>query len=98
MDLRSTFARKTFKRELAVIALGLWAAVTVKVFWHMPPEAVCALDGYYGTLSTSVWLFAAAAFGLDSIAKQMSIVAAPGGGRRAGHDPIPCRPTPEPTS
>lgn len=64
-------ASKTFKREVAIGALVFWALVTVRVFWQLTVQEANALASVYGTLTTTVWLFAAGAFGIDCVAKQM---------------------------
>lgn len=66
-----TKTRKTLKRELAALALLLWMAITVRLFWYLAPDAIRALDAAYATLTMTVWLYAAAAFGMDSFAKQL---------------------------
>jgi hypothetical protein len=62
---------RTLKRELAVLGLAFWAALTCRLFWGASPELIGALSTAYGTASTSIWLFAAAAFGIDSYVKQV---------------------------
>lgn len=63
--------RKTFKRELAMAVLIFWFVITVRVFWYLDKDTVRALDTAYGMLSTTIWLFVAAAFGMDWASKQM---------------------------
>lgn len=62
---------KTFKREIAVLALAFWSAITVKVFWFTEVNAIRSLDSAYGSVTTTIWLYAVAAFGMDWMSKQM---------------------------
>lgn len=77
MRIFSNLNGKTFKRELAVAMLAFWTVVTYRVFWELDAEMIGALGTAYGTASTSIWLYVAAAFGIDAWAKQV---------RRAGAD------------
>lgn len=65
-----TTPSKTYKREVAVSAIGLWAALVawcVYDFWvHRDVTAFEVLK----ITSAPVWLFCGAAFGMDSASKQ----------------------------
>jgi len=63
------WAIRSFKRELAVIAFFFWMAISIKVFWMTEVALINALASAYGTASMSVWLYVAAAFGLDYYSK-----------------------------
>lgn len=62
---------RTFKREIAVMALLFWAVLTLRVFWFADAILIGALGTAYGTASTSIWLYVAAAFGMDAFSKQI---------------------------
>ena len=62
---------KTFKRELAVLVLLFWFIITIRVFWFTPTSDIRALDSAYGTVTTTIWLYVVAAFGMDWASKQM---------------------------
>lgn len=59
------------KRETAVALLGLWSIITLKLFWLTDVNVINALNGIYGILTPTVFMFATAAFGLDAYAKQI---------------------------
>lgn len=62
---------KTFKREVAIAVLFFWFIITVKVFWFTEVAAIRSLDSAYGTVTTTIWLYVVAAFGMDWMSKQM---------------------------
>lgn len=66
-----SWAQKTFKRELAYLALAFWAIVSIRIFWFLPVDFIRALDSAYGMLSSTIWLYTAAAFGMDAFSKQI---------------------------
>lgn len=55
---------KTLKREFAALAVLVWAAVSFHLFFGIDPIAAAAQAVNYGTLSSTVWLYVAAAVGL----------------------------------
>lgn len=84
-------ASKTFKREVALAGLLFWAVVTVRVFWYMDVHEANALAAVYGTMSTTVWLFAAGSFGIDCVAKQMGTGVTPYGSYSYRRTTVPQR-------
>lgn len=66
----SYWRRSTLKREVALLFMWFWGALTIKIFFYSTPELIGALGTPYGIASTMIWLFAAGAFALDSMAKQ----------------------------
>lgn len=69
--LRDAVVSKSFKREVAVVALLFWVVLSYRVFWHPDVRFIEALAAPYGTVSTTVWLYVAAAFGMDALIKSM---------------------------
>lgn len=63
---------KTFKREVAIAVLLFWFIITVRVFWFTDHNAIRALDSAYGTVTTTIWMYVVAAFGMDWVSKQMA--------------------------
>jgi len=61
---------KTFKREVAVIALLFWGVVTYKMVWDVPEPRLIALAAVYAAQTWATWTFAAAAFGMHALSTQ----------------------------
>lgn len=65
---------KSWKREIAAAALLFWQMVTIKMFWFASVEQITALSVHYTSITSTVWLFAGAVFGLHyALAKMYPI-------------------------
>lgn len=56
---------KTLKREFALIALLVWIVCTFQMFFGMPAADAAVQAVNYGTLTSTVWLYIAAAVGMQ---------------------------------
>lgn len=63
--------KKTWKREVACVALAFWAVITVRMFWFVLAADIAAYNPLYANLTVTVWLFAAAAFGMEYFGKNL---------------------------
>jgi hypothetical protein len=61
-----SLGRKSLKREFALVAVIVWIATTFHTFWGLDAAAAAAQAVNYGTLSSTVWLYVAAAVGLQT--------------------------------
>ncbi len=68
-EYKETIPEKTFKREVAVVALLFWAVGTVRLFWLVEPEAITLYKDIYAPWTTMSWLFAGGAFAIDQLKK-----------------------------
>ena len=66
----STTIRKSFKREIACAGLAFWGLLTAFMFWYAPVARLEALHTPYEAVTWSAWAYAAAAFGMHSLATQ----------------------------
>ena len=65
-----TTIRKTFKREIGVAGVLFWMLLTGYMFFYADAERAEALRTHYDAVTWSTWAYAAAAFGLHSLATQ----------------------------
>lgn len=65
----ATFSNRSGKREVAVSLLLLWAFISGYVFFWIPPANFKDYADGYSTVTWAVLAWAAAAFGLDFVAK-----------------------------
>ena len=61
----SWLAGKTLKREFAAAALLVWIAVTIRMFFGLDSADAAVQAVNYGTATSTVWLYIAAAVGLQ---------------------------------
>lgn len=76
MQWTRRFARwaggKTLKREFAVFGFVVWFAITIKLFFFTADrEWLNAQGPNYGTLTSTIWLYIAAAVGLQMVENRM---------------------------
>ena len=69
VEVLKAVGEKTFKREVGAALLVLWGLITLRLFFTIKAEEIVMYQGVYGVVSTSVFLFAMAAFGLDHFKK-----------------------------
>lgn len=62
--------KKTLKREVAVILLMFWGISSVSIFWFMDATRIETVTSPYMAMTYAVLGYAAAAFGMHSIATQ----------------------------
>lgn len=70
------WSKRTFKREIAALAILFWSVLTIRIFWFADTELIGALGTAYGTASTSIWLYTMGAFGMDAYTKSRNQPAA----------------------
>lgn len=84
--VKSGWTTRTFKREVAVVLLLFWSAITTLLtlkmtLWATDPAVVTAIGTAYGpihsSITTMVLTFAGFAFGLDALSKQLGMGAPP---------------------
>ncbi len=75
----SEWARLTGRHKLAVVILGIWAAVTLRVFLSGDPVWVTAQAANYGALTVGALGFAAASLGLQKWADVQTYTPPPAG-------------------
>lgn len=68
--IKSSWTRRTWKREVAVLLLLLWGVCTAFLIIVAPIDRMNAAGGLYTTMSMVVFTFALGAFGFDAWAKQ----------------------------
>ncbi len=66
----STTIRKSFKREIACGGLAFWLLITAWMFWYAPVDRLEALHTPFAAVTWAIWAYAAAAFGMHSLATQ----------------------------
>lgn len=62
--------KKSYKREIACALLSFWGIASISMFWFMDAERAAALHDPYFAMTYSILGFAAAAFGMHSLATQ----------------------------
>lgn len=62
--------KRTYKREVALLLIVFWIVITSKLFFWSSESLINALMTVYGTSTTMIGMFAAAAFGFDAYIKQ----------------------------
>jgi len=75
--------KKSYKRELGIVALIAWIVLTIFHFTVSDPTLVQAQSGSYSVASFSLWAFIGSMFGIHSIATQFN---------KPPKDPAPPRP------
>lgn len=66
-----SWARQTWKREVAMLLLSLiWSPSTLYLLMVAPETRMTAAGGIYGVMTAFVYTFALGAFGLDYLNKQ----------------------------
>lgn len=55
---------KSWKRETALGGIIFWSCITVKMFWFAAVDQINALSPLYTVVTSTIWLFAGAVFGL----------------------------------
>jgi uncharacterized membrane protein YkgB len=80
VSLRQDWEERTYKREIAVLGLGVWLVLTLITtlrFLIIPPDVATlnamgtAFNPIYTIATTMIFVFAGAAFGIDAYAKQI---------------------------
>lgn len=67
---------KTYKREISTALLFFWCAITLAIFSFSllglsPDETINSLMGYYSLITTVIFAFSTASFGLDAFTRQV---------------------------
>lgn len=62
--------KKTLKREVAVLLLLFWGSASISIFWVMDAARIETVTSPYMAMTYAVLGYAAAAFGMHSIATQ----------------------------
>jgi len=65
------WCKRTMKRETSIALLIFWAVITTKLFWLTEVEIIVALNGIYGIVTPTIFMFVTAAFGFDAYTKQI---------------------------
>lgn len=64
-ESKETPKSKTFKREVAIVFAIFWLLITFRIFFVLEPESITAYSEFYKSMTTMIFLFLGAAFGMD---------------------------------